>query len=78
MDLVLPEKDGIESIHRLREEFCEVKIIAVSGIMSPDGKKLSLLDRALDHGADFAMKKPIKINELLANIETLLNEKINH
>ncbi|MCP4177254.1 MAG: response regulator [bacterium] len=72
MDLVLPEKDGIESIHRLREEFSEVKIIAVSGIMCPDGNSQPLLDRALDHGADFAMRKPIKINKLLANIEILL------
>jgi len=31
-DIFMPEKEGIETIHELRREFPEVKIIAVTGL----------------------------------------------
>jgi DNA-binding response OmpR family regulator len=71
MDLFLPEKDGIQAIHEIKEECTDVKIIAVSGASSV-GRTNILLDRAHEHGADIEMKKPVKIKELLSNVEKLL------
>ncbi|MCP4176430.1 MAG: response regulator [bacterium] len=72
MDLFLPERDGVQAIHDLKEEFTYIKIIAISGVSSI-GRTNSLLDKALEHGADITMTKPIKIEVLLKNIEKLLN-----
>jgi len=70
MDLFLPEKDGIQAIHEIREGGTGVKIIAISGVSS-DGRTNFLLDRAHEYGADIEMKKPIKIKELVRNIKDL-------
>jgi len=70
MDLFLPGKDGIQAIHEIKEECTGVKIIAISGASS-EGRTNFLLDRAHEYGADIEMKKPIKIKELLTNIEKL-------
>jgi DNA-binding response OmpR family regulator len=71
MDLFLPEKDGIQAIHEIKEECTDVKIIAISGVSS-EGRTSFLLNRAHEYGADIEMKKPIKIKELLININNLL------
>lgn len=70
MDLFLPEKDGIQSIYELKEEFSsDIKIIAISGI-SKDGIDF-VFNQSLDNGADATLKKPFKISKLIKTIETL-------
>jgi DNA-binding response OmpR family regulator len=71
-DIVMPEKEGIETILELRGHAAKVKIIAMSGggRIGP-GEYLKLAKRV---GADQVFNKPIRREELLTAIETLLKE----
>ena len=69
-DLIMPEKDGIETIQELRKDFPDVKIIAISG-----GGRLGphdYLHLAKMLGAQRTLTKPIELPELLRNIKELL------
>jgi len=69
-DLIMPEKDGIETIQELRKDFPDVKIIAISG-----GGRLGphdYLHLAKMLGAQRTLTKPIELTELLKTIEELL------
>lgn len=69
-DLIMPEKEGIETIQELREEFPHVRILAVSGggMVDPDGP---LTDAEL-FGADGSLAKPFSVEALkLAATEVL-------
>ncbi len=71
-DMVMPEKDGMETIMELKSDFPHVKIIALSG-----GAKIgpySYLMMAKRLGADRIFSKPVKRKELLAAIDELLEE----
>jgi DNA-binding response OmpR family regulator len=69
-DLVMPEKEGIETIMELKRNFPGVKIIAISGggHVGPD-KYLSL---AGGLGALRTFAKPFNIKELLTAVQELL------
>ena len=62
-DLIMPEKEGIETILELKKNFKDVKIIAMSGggIIGAD----SYLSIAEKLGIHKAFAKPFRINELL-------------
>jgi len=69
-DLIMPEKEGIETILELKKDFSDTKIIAISGdsILDPD----SYLSVAEQIGAKRSFSKPIDMKELLAAVEELL------
>ena len=69
-DLIMPEKEGIETIKELRQEYSEVKIIAMSGggRIGPD----SYLKMAKGLGALRTLTKPIEREELLRAIREVL------
>jgi CheY-like chemotaxis protein len=69
-DLIMPGKEGIETIRDLRQKFPQVKIIAVSGggRIGPD----SYLKMAKGVGALRTLKKPIERTELLEAVEEVL------
>ncbi len=69
-DLIMPNKEGIETIRDLRREFPNVKIIAVSGggRIGPD----SYLKMAKGVGALRTLIKPIDRTALLKTIEEVL------
>lgn len=71
-DIVMPEKEGLETILELREIYPEVKIIAVSG----GGRYNSndYLQSAKDFGADYVFHKPFKQKEILDAIEDLFGK----
>ncbi|MFC1834955.1 response regulator [Thermodesulfobacteriota bacterium] len=72
-DMVMPEKDGMETIMELRTEFPDVKIIALSG-----GAKIgpySYLMTAKRFGAEKTFTKPVKRVELLDAVRELLKAK---
>jgi CheY-like chemotaxis protein len=71
-DLIMPEKDGIETIMELQKKHPGVKIIAMSGggRMSP-GNYLSIARRM---GAGAVLSKPFSNDELAAAIEQVLAE----
>ena len=69
-DLIMPEKEGIEMILELKNDFPDVKIIAMSGgaQMGPEGY-LQLADAL---GAQRTLKKPIVREDLLGAITEIL------
>ena len=70
-DIVMREKDGIEVIRELRDEYPDVKIIAMSG-SGPLGNS-DLTDLAVKLGADASMQKPIDRETLKEILGTLLH-----
>jgi len=71
-DLLMPDKDGIETIRDLREEFSGVKIIAMSGAGSHVKRAASGLFAAKEAGADLVLQKPFAPGVLLKSIEDVL------
>jgi DNA-binding NtrC family response regulator len=69
-DIIMPEKEGIETIMELRKDFPDVKIIAMSGggLVEAD----SYLEMAKKMGATEVLTKPIKNDELLKIIKDIL------
>ena len=73
-DILMPEKEGIETILELRKEFPNLKIIAISG---GGGSGLlraeSVLNIARTLGAARTLAKPFKRQEILDLIAEVLN-----
>jgi DNA-binding response OmpR family regulator len=71
-DILMPEKEGLETIMDLRREFPAVKIIAVSG----GGRtgSLNFLDIAKRLGARRTLQKPFGLREMLAVVHELLQD----
>jgi len=70
-DIVMPDKEGIETIREIRRDFPDAKIIAVSGggsLMSGS----ACLDLAEGLGVQRALAKPIDLPELLLTIREVL------
>ncbi len=57
-DIIMPEKEGIETIMELKREFPDVKIIAISG--GGKGDAGQYLDMAKKMGADNTLAKPFE------------------
>ncbi len=69
-DIIMPEKDGIETIMDLRRENAGLKVIAISGGGRSEPENYLHSARLL--GADVAMKKPFTNKELLGAVADLL------
>lgn len=70
-DLIMPEKEGIETIGEIRRTDRDIPIIAISG-----GGRLGpgdYLQTARHIGADATLAKPFTRQELLTTIESLLS-----
>lgn len=74
-DIIMPEKEGLETIFELRRKHPDLKIIAISGggRIGPDG----YLPGAKLLGANITFSKPLVPKEFLQAVTKLLNE-INH
>jgi CheY-like chemotaxis protein len=69
-DLIMPDKEGIETIIELRRDFPDVKIIAISG-----GGRITAneyLELAETFGANMTLSKPISRDELLTAVGAVL------
>lgn len=79
-DIIMPEKDGVNTISEFRQEFPGIRIIAISGgggidPMSYKPEAISTtayLAAAKEVGADFAITKPFERADLLQAVEKLL------
>jgi CheY-like chemotaxis protein len=69
-DLIMPRKEGLETIIDLRQEFPDLKIIAISG-GNRDNRE-NYLKTAELCGASRIFHKPFKNTELLSAIDELL------
>ncbi|MCP3942370.1 MAG: response regulator [Desulfobacteraceae bacterium] len=69
VDLIMPEKDGIETILELKCLDPDIKIIAISGggIIQPD----LYLKLAKKFGAIYSFQKPIKVDKMLILVNDL-------
>ena len=70
-DIVMPEKDGIETIGEIRRYFPETKIIAISG----GGQRLEaddVLHTAGILGVQCTLSKPFEIEEFLNTVRDVL------
>jgi DNA-binding response OmpR family regulator len=69
-DILMPEKEGLETIIDLRREFPAVKIIAISG----GGRtgNLNFLEVAKRLGAQRTLQKPFELQEMLIAVRELL------
>lgn len=75
LDIMLPEKDGFEVLHELREEGVTTPVL----MLTAKGEVASRV-KGLDLGADDYLHKPFSMAELLARIRALLrrsHEKAN-
>ena len=72
LDILMPEKEGLETIVDLRKEFTGVKIIAISG--GSERAHINLLDLAKRLGALHTLKKPFEIQTLLELTEAVIKE----
>jgi len=71
-DLIMPEKEGIETIRELRRDFPGLKIIAISGggRAGADG----YLSVAKTIGADRTLSKPFDLKQILDTVGELLSD----
>jgi len=71
-DIVMPEKEGLETIMSLHQEFPDLPIIAISG--GGHNRPDPYLDLAERLGAECSFKKPVDRQTLLAAVERLLQK----
>ncbi|MBM3421674.1 MAG: response regulator [Chlorobi bacterium] len=68
-DLIMPEKEGIETIMEIRRQYPSIKIIAISGGGKVGPDNYLVLADAL--GAHTTLKKPFSGQELLMSLNLL-------
>jgi DNA-binding response OmpR family regulator len=66
LDVVMPEKDGIEVIRWLAEHGCRARIIVVTGYNPSYARMTELLGRALGNLTVSTLSKPVKLATLRA------------
>ena len=69
-DIIMPELDGIEAIRRIREDFPDLHVIAMSGGGQID--KADFLHMAQVLGADAVIEKPVRSERLLELVKGAL------
>ena len=71
LDILMPEKEGLETIVDLRREFPQLKIIAMSTGGS-ERTRLNLLDLARRLGAQHTITKPFDLSAINELVEKVL------
>lgn len=70
IDIIMPEKEGIETIIELRRNYPDIKLIAISGF----GEESPYLMMAKHLGADFILDKPFSLEEILDKVQVLVEK----
>lgn len=81
-DIIMPGKDGVQTVYDIRMEFPNTKIIVISGggnitpdEYEPDAIKTSAyLASATEAGADMTLTKPFDRAEIVAAVKELAGE----
>ncbi len=69
-DIIMPEKEGIETIIELRKDYPDLRIIAISG--GGRTRNLDFLRLAGQFGAAVSLAKPFSDDELIVAVNTCL------
>ncbi len=72
IDLLMPEKDGIQVVRELKERGCGAKFIMISQVSSKE-----LIAKAYTAGVSFFIQKPINLIEV-RQVSTTLTAQIDH
>ena len=70
IDMIMPEKGGLETILQVRKKWPTVRILGISGAIRENSR--SILDRARKAGAHGVTPKPFNKEELLAAVREIL------
>ncbi len=70
IDLVMPIKNGLQTIRELRETYPQARIVAISGV-SPEQ-----LATAEEYGALRTMVKPVETSQLLEVVDSTLRRSV--
>jgi CheY-like chemotaxis protein len=70
-DLLMPGKEGIETIIQLKQDFPDIKIIAMSGGGQIESE--FYLECAKSFGAEYTFVKPINRKKLLTAVKELIS-----
>jgi len=78
-DIYMPEKEGIETIRELKEQYPALKIIAISGGGSAQGARRAFSTRdlavvAAELGVAAILQKPFASEELLRSVDAALGK----
>ncbi|HEY0051967.1 MAG TPA: response regulator [Caulobacteraceae bacterium] len=74
LDMLMPNKDGLETLMELRKTGPQVRILAISSGGRMDGDGLLRIASAM--GADDVMSKPLRADKFDAKINELLAQPI--
>lgn len=72
-DILMPEKEGLETIVELRRDHPELKIIAMSG--GGSAGNLNFLEAAGKLGAQATLQKPFELATLFKTVDSLLDKE---
>jgi len=70
-DIIMPDKEGIETIIELKRDFADLRIIAISG--GGRTRNLDFLKLALQYGASKVLAKPFSQSDLSSAIQGVLS-----
>lgn len=72
LDVILPEKDGFETLTELRQQDPQANVLAISGGFSPGA--VNVLHIAQRLGAREILAKPFELKNFLAVVKKLLSD----
>jgi CheY-like chemotaxis protein len=73
MDLIMPEKEGLETIRQFKRSGAKTKILAISGGGRVDARDMLVI--ASQFGADHVLAKPFSKEDLVTALNRLLPAK---
>jgi len=71
-DLIMPEKDGVETILELKIDNPDLKIVAISG----GGRNVDIMETTYQIGADCALTKPFSVSDLSDCLFRVLSDTV--
>jgi len=70
-DIIMPEKEGVETILEMRKLYPDIKIVAISG--GGRTRNMDFLELAKQFGADRILAKPFSDDELMEQVDACLS-----
>jgi len=70
-DIIMPEKEGVETILEMRKLYPDIKIVAISG--GGRTRNMDFLKLAKQFGADRILAKPFSDDELMEQVDACLS-----